>query len=41
MKNNFVAKHARRYNKSVVMKDRKKEDRRGYRKHKRAYGATG
>jgi len=36
MKNNFVAKHAAKFNKSAVMTDRKKESRNGYRKHKKA-----
>ena len=31
---NIVAKHARRFNKAVVMIDRKKAAKRGYRKHK-------
>lgn len=31
---NPVAKHARKYNKSVVMVDRKKAAKRGYAKHK-------
>ena len=34
--NNPVAKHARTYNKSHVMKDRKKATKKGYRKHKGA-----
>lgn len=32
---NLVAKYARRYNKAVVMADRKKLAKRGYRKHKK------
>ena len=32
--NNLVAKHARTYNKSHVMKDRKKAKKKGYQKHK-------
>ncbi len=32
--NNFVAKHARQFNKAVVMIDRKKASKRGSRKHK-------
>ena len=31
---NFVAKHARTFNKARVMVDRKKRSARGYRKHK-------
>ncbi len=31
--NNLVAKHARKYNKSNVMTDRKKAEKRGYKKH--------
>jgi len=31
---NPVAKHSRKFNKSHVMRDRKKDDKRGYRKHK-------
>jgi hypothetical protein len=34
MKHNPVAKNCRRFNKAVVMVDRRKRDRRGYRKHK-------
>ena len=34
MKNNFVAKHAHRFNKAAVMVDKKREERKGYRKHK-------
>lgn len=33
-RNNPVAKHSRRFNKSQVMRDRKKDARRGYRKHR-------
>jgi len=33
--NNLVPKHARKFNKSAVMVDRKKNDKRGYKKHKR------
>ena len=32
--NNPVAKHAHKYNKDVVHKDRKKETKKGYKKHK-------
>lgn len=32
--NNLVAKHARKYNKCVKMKDRKRAMKRGERKHK-------
>lgn len=32
--NNIVAKHARKFNKSVTMTDRKKQSKRGYVKHK-------
>ena len=35
MKNNFVAKYAKKVNKSVVFKDRKKAAKRGERKHKK------
>ena len=35
--NNFVAKHARKFNKAHVHVDRKKADKRGKRKHKRRY----
>ena len=35
--NNLVAKHARKYNKSVIFKDRKKDSKRGYNKHKVVY----
>ena len=31
---NFVAKHAYKYNKSSVQKDKKKEIKKGYTKHK-------
>ena len=34
MKHNPVAKHCRRFNKAVVMVDRRKRAARGYRKHK-------
>lgn len=34
---NPVAKHARKFNKAVVMRDRKKDAKRGYRKHRPAY----
>ena len=34
MKNNFVAKNAHKYNKSVVHKNRKASFKKGYRKHK-------
>ena len=33
MKNNFVAKHANKFNKAVVFKDKKKALKRGYSKH--------
>ncbi len=33
MKNNFVAKHAKKFNKSVVFKDKKKALKRGESKH--------
>lgn len=33
--NNFVAKHAREFNKSAVFKDRKKEFKNGKTKHKK------
>lgn len=33
--NNLVAKHARKFNCSAVQKDRKRELKRGYEKHKR------
>lgn len=32
--NNLVAKHARAFNKAAVHKDRKKAQKKGYRKHK-------
>jgi hypothetical protein len=32
---NPVARHSRTYNKSHVMRDRKKDAKRGYRKHRR------
>jgi hypothetical protein len=32
--NNLVAKHARKYNKSTKMEDRKKRKKKGYEKHK-------
>ncbi len=35
MKGNFVAKNARKFNKSAVFKDRKKAVKRGDRKHKK------
>jgi hypothetical protein len=35
--NNLVAKHARKFNKAVVMKDRKKAQKKGDRKHKGKY----
>ena len=34
MKHNPVAKHARRYNKPAVHRDRKKDIKRGYQKHR-------
>jgi len=33
--NNLVAKHARKYNKCIVMVDRKKNAKKGYIKHKK------
>jgi len=36
---NPVARHSRTYNKSHVMRDRKKDAKRGYRKHKPTDGA--
>ena len=33
---NPVAKHSRTYNKAHVMRDRKKDAKRGYRKHRKA-----
>ena len=35
---NLVAKHSRQFNKARVMRDRKKDAKRGYRKHKPTYG---
>lgn len=35
--NNLVAKHARTFNKSHVMVDRKKQSKKGYTKHKGAW----
>lgn len=35
---NVVAKHARRFNKSAVHVDRKKAQKKGYRKHKPVHG---
>ena len=32
---NLVAKHARQFNKAAVMRDRKKDMKRGVRKHKK------
>ena len=34
---NWVAKHARQFNKSAVMRDRKKDMKRGVRKHKKKF----
>lgn len=34
---NLVAKHARKFNKAQVMKDRKRSEKKGYRKHKGDY----
>ena len=34
--NNFVAKYARKFNKSAVHRDRKKDEKRGVRKHKKS-----
>lgn len=31
---NWVAKHARRYNRAAVYRDRKRDAKRGYRKHR-------
>jgi len=39
MKNNPVAKYARKYNKSAVHIDRKKATKKGYRKHKDRFGS--
>jgi len=36
-KNNFVAKHAKKYNKAAVHKDRKKDSKRGAIKHKKRF----
>ena len=36
---NPVARHSRTYNKAHVMRDRKKDAKRGYRKHKPTDGA--
>ena len=38
-KRNPVARHAAKYNKAHVMRDRKKDAKRGYRKHKPARGS--
>ena len=35
---NLVAKHSRKFNKAHVMRDRKKDEKRGYRKHKATDG---
>lgn len=37
MKNNPVAKHARKFNKAHVMVDKKKRVKKGHRKHKGDY----
>lgn len=37
-RNNPVAKYSRQFNKAHVMRDRKKDDKRGYRKHQPAKG---
>ena len=34
MKENYVAKHAHKFNKAKVFKDKKKATKSGYRKHK-------
>ena len=34
MKNNFVAKHASKFNRAATHEDRKKRERKGYCKHK-------
>ena len=34
MKDNYVAKHARKFNKAHVFKDKKKATKGGFRKHK-------
>lgn len=31
---NFVAKHSKTYNKAAIHRDRKKSEKKGYRKHK-------
>ena len=36
MTNNLVAKHARKFNKTNIMEDRKKKLKKGYTKHKGA-----
>jgi hypothetical protein len=36
--NNLVAKHAATYNKAAVFKDKKKANKKGYVKHKGAWG---
>lgn len=33
--NNFVAKHARKFNKAAIHKDKKKSLKKGYTKHKK------
>jgi len=35
MKDNYVAKNAHKYNKAATHEDRKKRERKGYRKHKK------
>lgn len=34
---NWVAKHARQFNKAATMRDRKKDMKRGVRKHKKSW----
>lgn len=36
MKDNFVAKHARKYNRHNIMEDKKKKFKKGHTKHKGA-----
>ena len=38
MKNNFVAKHANKFNKALIFKDKKKALKRGYSKHSKKEG---
>ena len=37
---NIVAKHSRKFNKAVVMQDRKRLTKNGYQKHRRNYANT-